>query len=62
MKAIFIGNQKFKEIDLMDNVRDEDFVLLLSEYAVMESNVIYFSAGDAKIKDILICKDPSFSV
>jgi hypothetical protein len=62
MKAIFIGHKKLKEIDLMDQVNDEDFFILLNEFKIMESNVIYFSAGDAKIKDILICKDPSYSI
>ena len=62
MKAIFIGNKKFKEIDLIDHIRDDDFLLLMNEYDVMESHVIYFSAGDAKIKEIMICKDPTFSV
>lgn len=62
MKAIFIGHKKFKEIDLLDQVNDDEFFILLNEYKVMESNVIYFSAGDAKIKDILICKNPTYSI
>ncbi|HNW30350.1 MAG TPA: hypothetical protein PKN50_17875 [Spirochaetota bacterium] len=61
MKAIFIGNRKFREIDLIDLKRDEDFVRLIDEYSLMESPIIYFSAGDAKIKEILIKKDPTFS-
>jgi hypothetical protein len=62
MKAIFIGNRKFREIDLLDLRRDEDFIRLIDEYSLMESPIIYFSAGDAKIKEILIKKDPTFSV
>ncbi|HOT43872.1 MAG TPA: hypothetical protein PLM53_05420 [Spirochaetota bacterium] len=61
MKAIFIGNRKFREIDLIDLKRDEDFVRLIDEYSLMESPIIYFSAGDAKIKEILIKKEPTFS-
>jgi hypothetical protein len=61
MKAIFIGNRKFREIDLLDLKRDEDFIRLIDEYSLMESPIIYFSAGDAKIKEILIKKDPTFS-
>ncbi len=61
MKAIFIGNRKFREIDLLDLRRDEDFIRLIDEYSLMESPIIYFSAGDAKIKEILIKKDPTFS-
>ncbi|MBP7737215.1 MAG: hypothetical protein KA369_14645 [Spirochaetes bacterium] len=61
MKAIFIGNKKFREIDLLELRRDEDFIRLIDEYSLMESPIIYFSAGDAKIKEILIKKDPTFS-
>lgn len=28
----------------------------------MESHVIYFAAGDTRIKDLMIKKDPTFSV
>ncbi|PKL37906.1 MAG: hypothetical protein CVV44_12110 [Spirochaetae bacterium HGW-Spirochaetae-1] len=62
MKAIFIGNEKLQTADLSDINRDDLFLKLLSEYRIMESHVIYFSAGDAKIKEILIKKDPTFSV
>jgi len=62
MKAIFIGNEKFREIDLLDNNIDDEVVILMDEYKLMESHVIYFSAGESKIKEILICKEPTFSV
>ena len=62
MKAIFIGNKKFREIDLLDLKKDEDVILLMDEFAIMESHVIYFSAGDSKIKEILIKKDPVYSL
>ncbi len=62
MKAIFIGNRNLREIELLDMKKDEDFIQLLDEYKLMESPVIYFSAGDSKIKEILIKKDPTFSV
>jgi len=61
MKAIFIGNEKFHEIDLLELNRDCDFITLLNEYSIMESHVIYFSAGEAKIKEILINKNPIYS-
>lgn len=62
MKAIFIGNRKLREIDLLDPRLDEEFFVIMNEYSLMESHVIYFSAGDAKIKEILIKKDPTYSV
>ncbi|MCP4135368.1 MAG: hypothetical protein GY754_30645 [bacterium] len=61
MKAIFIGNRKFREIELLDIAMDEEFTILMDEYALMESHVIYFSAGESKIKEILINKEPLFS-
>ncbi|MBN1531698.1 MAG: hypothetical protein JXA20_03465 [Spirochaetes bacterium] len=63
MKAIFIGvgSSRFHEFDLMDLKRDEEFNRVITEYKILESHVIYFSAGDSKIKEILIKKDPTFS-
>ena len=62
MKAIFISDKKFREIELLDLNRDDDFIRLIDEYSLMESPIVYFSAGDSKIKEILIKKDPTFSV
>ncbi len=61
MKAIFIGNQKLREIDLLDPKLDEELFIIMSEYSIMESHIIYFSAGDSHIKEIMIKKDPSYS-
>ncbi|MCL1865712.1 MAG: hypothetical protein FWF73_07880 [Spirochaetes bacterium] len=62
MKAIYIGNRKLREIDLLDTNLDEEFFAVMNEYSLMESHIIYFSAGESKIKEILIKKDPTFSV
>ena len=61
MKAIFIGNRKLREIDLLDPSIDEELFVMMHEFALMESHIIYFSAGESKIKEILIKKDPTFS-
>lgn len=61
MKAIFIGQNRLKEVDLGDLYLDDEFVALLSEFNILESHIVYFSAGDAKIKEILIKKEPSIS-
>ena len=61
MKAIFIGKNKLREIDLMDLNIDDDYFKLLSEYKILESHVIYFSAGESKIKEILVRKEPTYS-
>jgi hypothetical protein len=62
MKTIYIGNKKFSEIDLLDPRLDEEFFAVMNEYSLMESHIIYFSAGESKIKEILIKKDPTFSI
>ena len=61
MKTIYISNRQLSEMDFTDMSRYEDYLQLLNEYKTMESHVIYFSAGDAKIKEILIRKEPAFS-
>lgn len=61
MKAIFIGQNRLKEVDLDDLYLDDEYVALLSEFNILESHIVYFSAGDAKIKEILIKKEPSIS-
>jgi len=61
MKAIYIGNKKLREIDLLDPQLDEEFFAVMNEYSLMESHIIYFSAGESKIKEILIKKDPTYS-
>jgi len=61
MKAIFIGNRKLREIDLLDPQLDEEFYVIMNEYSLMESHIIYFSAGESKIKEIMIKKEPTYS-
>jgi hypothetical protein len=62
MKAIYIGNKNLREMDIFDPKLDEEFFAVMNEYSLMESHIIYFSAGESKIKEILIKKDPTFSV
>jgi hypothetical protein len=62
MKAIFIGNRKLREIDLLDPQLDEEFYVIMNEYSLMESHIIYFSAGESKIKEIMIKKEPTYSI
>ena len=62
MKTIYIGNKKLSEMDLIDPKLDEEFFAVMNEYSLMESHIIYFSAGESKIKEILIKKDPTYSI
>jgi hypothetical protein len=62
MKAIFISKNKLREIDVLELTFDDEFIKLMSEYKILESHIIYFSAGESKIKEILVKKDPTYSV
>lgn len=63
MKTIFISTECFEDINSSGGLQSngEAFNKLLSEYNIMESQVIYFSAGEGRIKEILIKKEPTFS-
>jgi hypothetical protein len=62
MKAIYIGTENYQNDMMADLKKDDAFNKLLNEYTIMESHIIYFSAGDASIKEILIKKEPTYSV
>jgi len=40
---------------------DDDNIVIPSEYIFLESEIVYFSAGDCKVKEMLIKKEASFS-
>ncbi|HPB81380.1 MAG TPA: hypothetical protein PK200_05005 [Spirochaetota bacterium] len=62
MKAFFINQNNMREIDFVDLALDDDFFNLMNEYTILESNIIYFSAGESKIKEILVKKAPTYSL
>ena len=62
MKTIFIGKKNIQEFDMLEFIETKHLFLLMNEYKTMESPIIYFSAGNAKIKEVLIKKDPTVSV
>lgn len=47
--------------DLLDFTHEDAFNKVIDEYHLMESHIIYFSAGDSKIKELMIKRDPTFS-
>ena len=62
MKELFlIDKKKYNEIELIEQKFETDFIKLMSNYQILESHVVYFSAGDSRIKEILVKKDPSYS-
>jgi len=62
MKTIFIQKKKIQEFDMLEFAQAKHLFLLMNEYKTIESPVMYFSAGEAKIKEVLIKKEPTMSV
>lgn len=62
MKAIFVEKNQINENEVIETNFKEEFLTLMSEYRILESHIVYFSAGDSKIKEILVKKEPSYSV
>ncbi len=63
MKALFfIEKKKMSDVELIEQTFEHEFIKLMNNYQILESHVVYFSAGDSKIKEILVKKDPSFSI
>ena len=60
MKTVYIS-QRPKDADFEDFIVEDDFVQVTSDFASMMSHIVYFS-GEAKIKEVLIKKDASYSV
>jgi len=62
MKTLYLGTEKQGSREQYDYKNDLIFQSLINEYSLLESNIVYFSAGEAKIKEILIEKEPLFSI
>jgi hypothetical protein len=62
MKAIFIEKKLLNENEVIETNFKEEFLAQISEFRILESHIVYFSAGDSKIKEILVKKEPSYSV
>lgn len=41
---------------------DDETISAINDIKLLESNIVYFSAGENRIKETLIKRDPSFSV
>lgn len=61
MKTIIISTEHLEEAEMLHVNTVKDFMQVITEYGLMESERVYFSAGESKIKDTLIKKEPSFS-
>lgn len=48
--------------DFSDFVFDDETMKTIGDIRVLESHIIYFSAGGAPIKEMLVKRDPSYSV
>jgi hypothetical protein len=41
---------------------DDETLATMNDIKTLESHIIYFSAGESKIKEVLVKRDPSYSV
>ncbi|HRX15118.1 MAG: hypothetical protein JXK07_06665 [Spirochaetes bacterium] len=48
--------------DIEEMAFDEEIALFAEKHNLLESEIIYFSAGESKIKEVLIKHEPSLSV
>lgn len=60
MKTLMIQPEDLQQ-EYNDMTFEDDFFKVLTDYHNLESHVVYFSAGDSKIKEILIKKEPTYS-
>lgn len=51
-----------EKTDGLECMFDEETMSAINDVQLLESQIIYFSAGECTIKEILVKKDPSFSV
>lgn len=61
MKAILVNADLPEDANSAGICSCEAFNRLLAGYKTMESEVVYFSAGEGRIKEILIKRDPLYS-
>ncbi len=55
-------NKIEREIELRESAYNAEFIKQINEYRILESHIVYFSAGNSKIKELLIKRDPSYSI
>ena len=47
--------------DFAEFLFDDETLETMSDVRILESHIVYFSAGESKLKEILVKRDPSFS-
>lgn len=61
MKPVIMKKFNTEMLDYDDIVENSDIADAFSDFSILESEQIYFSAGASEIKEILIQKDPLYS-
>ncbi len=61
MKTILIAVDSLADTCFETFLPADAFNKMLSGFRVMESQILYFSAGEGRIKELLIKKDPGYS-
>ncbi len=61
MKTIRIKKINGNTIDIEENDQDNKILAMIDNLDILESDIIYFSAGECKIKEVLVKRDPFYS-
>jgi len=62
METFFISPKKIKDKVLFETKKDQNISLLIDQYNLMESQILYFSVGESKVKSFLIHEEPTISL
>jgi hypothetical protein len=60
MKAV-LQNVKYNDT-ISDLFFDDETLATMNDVKILESHIVYFSAGESKIKEVLVKRDPSYSI
>lgn len=68
-RDFFIGNTQMLSVKSplsnepsAEFIFDDEAITAINDIKLLESNIIYFSAGENRIKETLVKRDPSYSV
>jgi hypothetical protein len=60
MKAA-LQNIKYNDT-ISDLLFDDETLATMNDVKILESHIVYFSAGESRIKEVLVKRDPSYSI
>jgi hypothetical protein len=65
LSGTFLPNFKMARCTMkaaLQNIKYNDTISTMNDVKILESHIVYFSAGESKIKEVLVKRDPSYSI